>query len=223
VSLRDINGVLTFSGKDVDVPYSAAGSATQGSSSDYTLFPAGQVTIPAGFPSMDIRINVRNDDDTAFPATIGEPAETIILTLGTPLNDTAWLGTPASNTTTILPWSCPTASNPSLISAGGQRRNLVWPFSYTDSRTLRLTQVSVSWPTPVQGDVTGITFGTPIGAPSYYPSSSGSLTVSTPSPLWTGSSTQQMVFSFSRNPGPGTTRVTARFDHCPELSGNISQ
>ncbi|MFC1893530.1 Calx-beta domain-containing protein, partial [Chloroflexota bacterium] len=63
---------------DVSVPFTLSGSATQGTSDDYTI-TASPITIAAGNLSTNITISV-NDD------AIVEPDETVIITMGTPTN-----------------------------------------------------------------------------------------------------------------------------------------
>ncbi len=216
VRLSNITGV------DVLVPFSVGGSATEGS--DYTLSPTRLLTIPAGYQEATIRINVV-DDDSQGGAFIGEPDETIVLTRGEPINAVLGAGY-STHTATITAWVCPTVLyNPSFES--GDSKRLVWGFSYTGVSTVDLVLVTVSWPTHGGVKLDGITFGgAGVGASSYYPNSSGNLTVNNPSPLWRGVfSTRQMAFLFSKNPdlGYGSITVTARFDHCLPLTGSISR
>jgi hypothetical protein len=78
------------SGKEVVVPYTLSGTATNGM--DYTITP-NPVTIPVGEISSPITITVIPDGDNT------EDSETIILTMGTPQNATK--GSPNVHTTTI--------------------------------------------------------------------------------------------------------------------------
>ncbi len=75
------------SAQTVTVPLTLSGTATQGS--DYTI-SSSTITIPAGQTSGSITIQII--DDTAF-----EPDETVIVTLGSPIN-----AAPGSNTTFTL-------------------------------------------------------------------------------------------------------------------------
>ncbi len=90
-------GVMTItcqlsvtSGSDVVLPFTLSGTAVQ--TTDYTVDPS-PVTIPAGVLAADINVTPADDD-------LIEPDETVILTLGTPINATA-SGT-TTHTTTIL-------------------------------------------------------------------------------------------------------------------------
>lgn len=74
----------------ITVPYTVSGTATNGQ--DYTLLAAGELVIPPGVPTTDIPISLIKDG-------IDEPAETIVLTLGKPIN--ADLGSPSVHTLTI--------------------------------------------------------------------------------------------------------------------------
>jgi hypothetical protein len=79
---------------DVTVPINRSGTASYGE--DYTLSPAGSVTIPAGNTSRDLVINIVNDG-------LDEMDETVILTMGAPTN--AILASPpmpTEHTATIL-------------------------------------------------------------------------------------------------------------------------
>jgi hypothetical protein len=81
----------TISGLDVTVPFTLGGSATL--ASDFTILPGTQLFIPAGSPSANITITVIDD-------LIDEIDETVILTMGTPINATQ--GTTTVSTVTIL-------------------------------------------------------------------------------------------------------------------------
>lgn len=207
-----------IAGVDVMVPFTVAGSATQGS--DYTLSPTTMVTIPAGYLDRTININVVNDDAQGG-AYIGEPDETIILSMDTLGIINATPGAITTHTATIRAWVCPTAPSAPYFDVGDSKR-LVWQLNYSSPSTLNLAQVTVSWPTHGGTKLEWITFGTPIWSGS---NNSGSLTVNTPSPLWSGSfATQQMVFLFSKSPdmARGNINLSARFEHCPVLSTSIS-
>ena len=205
------------SGKDVTVYFSAGGTATYGS--DYTLSPGGSLTIPAGSTQAEININVENDDALGG-ANIGEGNETVVLTITSA--DEAIVGTPNVHTATIAAWVCPTVNGFAYDS--GDNRLLIWNFAYAGVSTLRLSQVTITWPPGGNTDVTGISFGgSSIGQGSYYPATSGSLAVSLPSPLWSGTfNNRQMIFQLNRHPNGGTTSVSARFDHCQPYNASIS-
>ncbi|OQW92508.1 MAG: hypothetical protein BWK79_14475 [Beggiatoa sp. IS2] len=76
--------------QEVSVPFTVAGTATK--PDDYTVDPADKVTIPVG--QMSAMITVKVVDDTA-----PEGDETVVLTLGTPVNAT--LGDIKEYTTTV--------------------------------------------------------------------------------------------------------------------------
>jgi hypothetical protein len=210
VRLSNITGV------DVMVPFTVSGSATQGS--DYSLSPSAMVTIPAGFQEQTIQINVSNDD-APNGANVGEPDETIVLTMGTPIGNTAIPQGITTHTATITAWDCPTAPNAPYFDSGESKR-LNWPINFSGTRTLDLTQVTISWPTLGGIKMETISFGSPLWNGS---DNSGNLSVNTPSPLWSGTFTsQQMVFLFSKTPGTGSISVSARFEHCPVISRSIS-
>jgi hypothetical protein len=207
-----------IAGVDVMVPFTVGGSATQGS--DYTLSPTTMVTIPAGYLDRTININVVNDDSQGG-AFIGEPDESIILTMDTLGIINATPGAITTHTATIRAWTCPTAAPVPYFESGDSKR-LNWQFAFTDLRTLNLAQVTISWPTHGGTKLEAINFGTAIWSGS---ENSGNLTVNTPSPLWSGSfATRQMVFLFSKSPELqyGNIGLTARFEHCPVLSASIS-
>jgi hypothetical protein len=196
-----------IAGMDVMVPFSVGGNAMQGSNNDYTLNPTSLLTIPAGYQQGTIDITVNNDDQPNG-TNVGELDETIVLTLGTPINATR--GTTYDvHTTTIKAWMCPTAS--SLYIDPGNNQRLVWQFDYSGTRTLNLTEVTVTWNKNGGVKMDLITFGSTIWDGS---DNSGSLTVNTPNPLWSGTfTTRQMLFLFTKPPDPGMI-VTAQFEHC---------
>src|SRR3990172_7946980 len=78
------------SGKQVEVPYTLGGTAEGGV--DYSL-PPGLVVIPAGQTTASIAVTIINNGDNY------ETEETIILTMGAPLNAT--LGAPGEHTLTV--------------------------------------------------------------------------------------------------------------------------
>ncbi len=204
-----------ISGRDVMVPFTVSGSATQGS--DYDISPTSLVTIPAGYQERTINITVINDDQPNG-TNVGEPDETIILTMGTPVNAVA--GTTYNvHTATITAWVCPTASNPYFESPSSV--GLIWPFSNAGISPIRLMQVQIIWPTQGNTRMNGISFGTTIWSGN---SNSGNLTVNTPVPLWGGAFTsQQMIFLFNSSTYRRPISVTARFEHCLPLTRSLSQ
>lgn len=91
---------------DVSVPFSVSGSA-QGGGVDYTLSPTTTVSIPAGGSTASITINLVDD------SLVELQDETVVLTLGSPVNAT--LGTPNVHTATITDddvLACPVADVP---------------------------------------------------------------------------------------------------------------
>jgi len=199
------------SGKNITVFYSAGGTATQGS--DYSLSPAGSLTIPVGATQGVINVNLIDDDSN--PLYVGESAETVVLTLTTASEAT--ISAPNGHTATILAWVCPTANG--FAYASGSNRLLVWNFSYAGTPTLRLAQVTITWPPGTSNpytDMLSITFGGPIWSGS---DRSGSLVVN---PTWSGTfATQQMIFQLSRHPSGGSTSVSATFNHCLPYSASV--
>lgn len=69
----------TVSGRDVSVPYTMTGTATN-SGTDYSI-TASPITIPAGTTTVNITITIVND-------TLDENNETVIVTMGSPTNAT---------------------------------------------------------------------------------------------------------------------------------------
>jgi uncharacterized membrane protein len=78
------------SGAPVTVPFTIGGTATRGT--DYTIAPESQVVIPAGATGGGITI-------TVVPDALPEPNETVIVTMGDPVNATK--GTTTVHTATI--------------------------------------------------------------------------------------------------------------------------
>jgi hypothetical protein len=99
----------------VTVPYTVGGTAT--APDDYTL-PASPLTIPAGNPTGTLTVTVVDDGDV-------EPAETVVVTLGTPTNAT--LGSPAVHTVTLTDNDVPLT--PSVYSVGSGGR--IWHYNGT--------------------------------------------------------------------------------------------
>ena len=75
----------------VTVPFSLSGTATLGM--DYSVQPVGGITIPAGASSASITLTIIDD-------VLDEENETVIVTMGTPIN--AVLGTPSVHTAIII-------------------------------------------------------------------------------------------------------------------------
>jgi uncharacterized repeat protein (TIGR02543 family) len=73
------------SGLTVTVPYSLSGTATEGAGADFTVTPSPAI-IPAGSPSTLIFITV-NDD------SLNEDPETVVVTMGVPINGTKGITT----------------------------------------------------------------------------------------------------------------------------------
>ena len=87
----NLSSVAPSSG--LTIGYSVAGTATSGSSNDFTIQGSGSLTIAAGETSADIPVAI-NDDSTE------ESTETVILTLTTGMSYT--LGTTRAHTVTIV-------------------------------------------------------------------------------------------------------------------------
>jgi len=205
------------SGRNVTVPFTVAGSATQGS--DFTISPANTVVIPAGSTEATINIQVIYDSE------LGESDETIILVTGTPTN--ASRGTTYDrHTATILAWICPSAASDPYFGTGQDNKKLIWELQNTDPNTVNLLEVTVFWPTSNGAVLEGIVFGSnPIGGAFYYPASLGYLDVINPSPLWSGVfAARQMTFLFDKRPninGGQEIVVSARFENCLPFSKRI--
>lgn len=103
------------SGLDVTLPYTLAGTATEGS--DYTI-DASPALIPAGQTSASVTLTPVQD-------SLGEGDEEAIVDLGTPTNAT--LGSPASHVVTLVDDDCSLESDDFNDCAG-----LVAPWSYVD-------------------------------------------------------------------------------------------
>ena len=205
-----------ISGMDVLVPFTVSGNATQ--DSDYTLSPVTMITIPAGYLERTINISVVNDDAQGG-VYIGEPDETVVLTMGTPVNAVA--GTTYNiHTATIAAWICPTAPNNPYFELPSSLR-LIWQFNNAGISPVSLMQVNITWPTQGNTRMNSISFGTTIWSGS---NNSGNLTLNTPSPLWSGAfASQQMVFLFNSHTTRRPISVTARFEHCLPLTRSLSQ
>jgi hypothetical protein len=80
------------SSQTVTVPFTVTGTATN--PADYTI-SASPVTIPAGSTSATITVTVVAD-------AVAEPNETVIVTMGTPINAVFFPGSPTVHTLTIL-------------------------------------------------------------------------------------------------------------------------
>jgi Flp pilus assembly protein TadG len=204
-----------ISGKAISVPFTLSGTAEAGAAKDYTITPSPLVILP-GSSSAEIQITV-NDD------ALMEPDEKIVITLGTPTEAT--LGTPNPHTITILDNdpTCPTPDSLPTFGAGPDRNKLSWTLQSPDPLDLiNLVSVTIRWPTGTNVNVTAITFGQTIYTGNALPPF---LSVTTPSPLWTGAfSTRQMIFKFNINPqrvSGDSYMVTATFKDCPPISGII--
>lgn len=205
------------SGRNVTVPFSVTGSATEGS--DFSVSPANTVVIPAGSTEATINIQV------IFDTELGESDETIILIIGTPTNASRG-STYDRHIATILAWICPSAASDPYFGTGNDNKKLIWELQNNDPNTVNLLEVTVFWPTGNGAVVDGIVFGSdPIGSGFYYPASLGYLDVINPSPLWSGVFTaRQMTFLFDKRPninGGQEIVVSARFENCLPFSKRI--
>ncbi|MCL7488217.1 MAG: hypothetical protein M8357_08615 [Desulfobulbaceae bacterium] len=79
------------SGRDVSVPFTVSGTATEGAEGDYTI-TGSPLIIPAVAMSADIQV-------TVIPDELDEPDETVVLTMGAPTNATQ--GSTTVHTVTI--------------------------------------------------------------------------------------------------------------------------
>jgi hypothetical protein len=204
------------SGKPVIIPFTTSGSAEEGADKDYKLV-ANPVVIPVGETSVAITMQVLED-------ILVEVSEDAILTIGTPTN--AGLGTPAIHSITIHDNEpiCPQPVSLPTFGSDSNSNKLIWTLQSPDALVaVKLTAVSISWPSSSNASATGITFGAPIYSGNALPPY---LTVDTPYPLWSGAfNTSQMIFIF--NPSPLSIagdfyQVTAIFEGCPPVSGIIT-
>jgi hypothetical protein len=131
----------TLSGADVEVPFTLGGTAAEGVGQDYTIM-ASPVTIAAGSLSENIEITV-NDD------SLDEDDETVVVTMGTPVNAT--LGTPSVHTATItdndpepdvdfsspsqIGWEHIGAMTIDVVLSAASGRDVVVPFGLTGTAT----------------------------------------------------------------------------------------
>lgn len=205
-----------MSGKDVTVPFNVVGTAMEGLGMDYIL-PPSPLTIAAGNTSVDILLEVLDDDDK-------ESDEDVIITLDPPTN--AILGSPAQSTLTIQdnePLNCPFSTGLPAFGTGANTNILTWTLQSQDPLVpVNLTEVTIHWPAASAANVTSITFGTSLysgDAPPIF------LAVNTPSPLWSGAfDTRQLVFVFDGNPKSVVGdfyQLSATFDGCPPAGESI--
>lgn len=161
----------TASGRQVVVPYTASGTATN--PSDHNL-SSGSVVINAGATSTTVSFSVVND-------TVFENNETVILTLGSPTN--ASLGSPSVHTVTIQDNDPPPVVQVTTASASVTEGN-----TGSSSHTINIsltgsTAVSASIPfsfsgTATQGSDYNITTSSPLVIPAGQSTASVQLTVS---------------------------------------------
>jgi hypothetical protein len=201
------------SGKDVTVPFILFGSAEL--DIDYTLTPS-PVSIPAGSNSVDILVDILDDD------TI-ELDEDLVVTLDTPTN--AVLSSPATHTVVIKDNepNCPAPIGLPYFGTGSNDRLLFWDLQSQDPLVpTNLNEVTLHWPTGSDADVSSITFGSPIFAGNAPPPF---MAVNIPNPLWSGAFvTRQMVFAFDAGPKSVSGdfyQIIATFEGCGPISGII--
>jgi hypothetical protein len=206
-----------ISGRDVTVPFSLSGSAALGVSFDYTI-TASPVTIPAGSSSVDISLDVKDDD-------LREPDEDVILTLDPPINAT--LGTPIQFTLTIQdnePKNCPYSIGQPYFGVTSDKNFLSLDIQSEDPLIpVNLVEVRLQWPVDANTNVTSIIFGTTIYAGDASPPL---LVVNTPNPLWSGTfTTHQLTYMLKVNPQsvPGDFYLlSATFEGCPPVTATIT-
>ena len=206
-----------ISSKEVTVPFTVSGSASQGSTADF-IITGSPVSIPAGSSSADIVITV-NDDNLV------ETDETVIVTMGTPTNGTK--ASPDVHTATILDNEpvCPAQVSAPQFGSGVSDSNLLYWNLQSPSPlvVVSLAQVELQWPADSGVNVTGVTFGS-----SIYSGSAGAppvFSINIPNPLWSGTfDKQQLIFIFSDVPLPvsgSNYTITATFQGCSPIAATI--
>ena len=126
----------SMSTREITIPYTVGGTATAGLARDYTI-PASPLIIPAGSASGTIVINVLDD---AIP---GEGDETVILTIGTPIN--ALKALPDVHTATIQDDDiCPSLYSRNVVAGAS---NFYYGLMYSDltQPTIYITSVTIYW------------------------------------------------------------------------------
>jgi hypothetical protein len=205
------------SGKDITVPFNSVGTASLGLNQDYTL-TSSPVMIPAGSTSVDLLLDVVDDDDK-------EQDEDVIVTLDPPTNAT--LSSPSQFTLTIVDnepdLNCPFSLGPPTFGGAASKNILTWTLQSQDPlMPVNLTEVTIHWPAASTANLTSITFGVPIfsgNAPPIF------LAVNSPYPLWSGAfNTRQLVFVFDQNPQivvGDFYQLGATFEGCPPVGESI--
>lgn len=137
------------SGKEVTVPFSLGGTATQGAGADYTISPTNTVIIPAGSTTANISITVIDDSDD-------EPDETVVVSMGMPVNATT--GSPNVHTATILDNDCSDFYMDPLDPSSQKISTTL--YNNTGMETI-ITSILISWTSEGGSDVnlSTITFG----------------------------------------------------------------
>lgn len=204
-----------ISGKDITVPFIVFGDAEAGVDKDYTITPS-PVFIPAGSSSVDIQVDIFDDD-------IIELDEEVVVTLDTPVNAT--LGSPGTHTVKIEDNepNCPTPTGLPYFGSNATGNILTWELQSPNPIVpVNLLQVTLHWPIGSEANVTGITFGSQIFAGSALPPY---LSVNSPNPVWSGAfDKRQMIFKFDRNPksvADDFYQIIATFEGCDPVSGII--
>lgn len=204
-----------ISGKDITVPFIVFGAAEAGVDKDYTISPSPEF-IPAGSSSIDIQLQVYDDD-------LIELTEDVIVTLDTPIN--AILASPTTHTVKIkdnepncpIPFALPyfgTDTNGDILTWELQSPNPIVP--------VNLVELTIHWPVGSAADINQITFGNPIftgiASPPF-------LVVNSPNPVWSGAfDTRQMIFIYDRTPksvADDFYQIIATFEGCAPVSGII--
>ncbi|MEP1080015.1 Ig-like domain-containing protein [Leptolyngbya sp. PL-A3] len=151
-----------LSGQDVTVPFTLAGTATDGS--DYTL-TTSPLTITAGSTTATLTLVSTND-------ALGEADETIIVTMGVPTN--ASIGATATHTVTLLDNDV----SPGISLSSSSATTLNSSFSVTATFTETVTGFDASEVTITNGTLTSFMM---IDAQTYtfnvLPTSDGTVTV----------------------------------------------
>jgi hypothetical protein len=126
----------TPSSRDVSVPFTLGGTAQAGA--DYTI-TTSPVTIPAGGNSAAITITMYED-------TADEEDETVIVTMGTPVN--AVKGSPSVHTATIVDNDAPVCEifDDNELQVNSSAKTVAWTISNLSANSLVLSGLTIEWP-----------------------------------------------------------------------------
>jgi hypothetical protein len=204
-----------LSSRDVSVPYTVSGTATQ--RVDYTI-PPGPLVIAPGNLTGNINVTLIADDD------FSEMDETVIVSMDQPTNGT--IGSPSQHTLTIASPVCPSAPVNPTFGTGNESKKLSWNIQNSRLAPARLLQVNITWPSS-RANLDEVKFGVDlIGESHLFPARDGVLNITTPSPLWEGdfyTATITFVFSTNLRPSDGIISVLASFENCPTITGFYGQ